>query len=248
VRHGWFVDRYRLRRNDNAYREPATLRATLDTVRGILKRQGGPYVLSRNGVNGNPRESRTLLLARLAALLPLADPEAVFRIFTKGGEGTKITIRKEKEQARPQPAVLYSYTGAVVQLDDGNPRIAEYGQWCATFSRARSAGYVYTRKVAGTNTWSQHSRFATGGNALDIAFYKNDKPRDGIDSFALGHFADELLRECKAGRFKLRRFIYQDRDYRRDHDWKPIHYGGVYHSSHVHAEAEPMQTGTPVDA
>lgn len=217
---------------------------------GVWGKRGGPKHRYRQRDNQwSERITLPHLLAKLTLRLPLAKVGDIVGIIHATDVGKPIGYSIRKSKRRPRHRDLIHYTGSVVDLSDGNPRIAEVGQWAAdNYVRVRCAGYAYTRKVSGSTAWSQHSRFPTGTNAIDLTFYRGDESSGPVDVPALDLFVQALVREARIGSLELRRIIYQDRDYRLDHGWAPIPYTGVYHGSHTHAEAEPFQTATPVDA
>lgn len=147
----------------------------------------------------------------------------------------------------PEQEPLKMYTGAVVDLTRGNERIAKAATYIKRkCPRVQCSGWVYTRYVSGTSIWSQHSNWATGGNAIDLTVYKEDSSAKGTDMAGTADVADVLVAAARAGRLDLARVIFADKQWRYP-DFAEQPYTGNYHY-HVHAEGRPTQTGTPVDS
>jgi len=242
---------YRFARNGTAYGDPKGFAATMSLVEQKAAQWGGRYRVkpSRRDDWSEPmgRPAMTMKVGRAMRRSAWGGLIKVSMGTNRPGGPAIFLIQKVQKEAPPAPEPLRMYTGAIVDLTKGNPRIAKAAQYAKDHCRrVQCSGWVYTRYVSGTTTWSQHSRFAEGGNAVDLTVYHNDDYHDGIDMDATQDVADVLVAAARAGALQLRRVIFRDAQWNAP-SWQAISYGGTYHT-HVHAEAAPLQTGTPVDA
>lgn len=231
---------YQVARNGRPYADAVNLPHTLKWVKQAAGRVGPPYRIGKDGDRiGMPR-----LLSTLAVLLPGRGTPSVTHIFA-GDKPVEFLIKKV-----PAPSPLLYYTGQPVNMDQANERLQEIGSWLAeNFTHIRCNGWLFSRPVAGTDTPSQHSAWPPVpgySNAGDFSAYKDDTPAKGADVPYIDAAFHGLLREAKANRLMVWRIIWEEHDYRYDHDFQPIAYSGVRHSTHFHVEARPVQTGTPL--
>jgi hypothetical protein len=134
-----------------------------------------------------------------------------------------------------------------VDLSEFNDRVAKAAEYAKQkCPRVRCSGAVYTRNVSGTSIWSQHSKFSTGGNAVDLTIYNGDDPNKGSDMDATQDVCDTLVSAARAGHLALDQIIFRNQQYRYP-GFAATDYAGIFHT-HVHASGLPYQSGTPVDA
>ena len=241
---------YRFARSGTTYGEPQSLAATLKEVSAKASQWGGAYRIKPPREEWSRELGRPLLLTKLASQLRKAAWGATFKIEMGTRRAVTATFLVRKVAPIPTPAPtepLTMYTGAVVDLSRGNERIALAAQYAKDHCpRVQCSGWVYTRYVAGTTTWSQHSNFPTGGNAVDLTCYIEDDHTKGIDMDATQDVCDTLVAAARSGFLELDRVIFKAASYRYP-GFAATPYSGVYHT-HVHAEARPYQSATPVDA
>lgn len=102
------MNSYRVRRNRNTYGDPLGLTAALRRVRGLLRAQPGPYSLKVGDAWG-PKRSRLRIMARLTYLLPLSDPEEIFRVRCQADQAEGVTVSIKTVDAQPAGTVPSPY-------------------------------------------------------------------------------------------------------------------------------------------
>jgi hypothetical protein len=131
--------------------------------------------------------------------------------------------------------------GVVYHLSDGNDRIARVGRVAqGQDGGTHCNGLAFTRKVEGTNIWSQHSVFNDGCNAIDLTWPL--PPPTGNDlnrQRAMVAFLLKNVRELGI------HHIISERTHWEAPNFQPEFYGGVPHVSHTHVEAEPYHPEIP---
>lgn len=241
---------YLFARNGVKYPDEASgFLTTLSKVGQKADRWGGKYRVKPSKVEpwGEPT-GRVLMRLAVARAMRKAAWGGLIKVEMGIGKPTSaVFLIKKKPPAISEPEPLRMYTGAVVDLARGNGRIASAATYIkGKCPRVQCSGWVYTRPVAGTSVWSQHSRWATGGNAIDLTVYNDDDSGKGTDMAGTQDVCDVLVAAARAGALELERVIFKDKQYRYP-SFEPVPYTGKYHY-HVHAEGRPIQTGRPVDA
>jgi hypothetical protein len=225
------MNAYRLRRNDNSYGPANGLKQTLAKAREIMLQQGGPFVVQKvGGPSSSPRRSRQVTVMRLGALLPLAEPGEVIRIFTRGGEGTRVAIRVIDKLPQERPPWASQYLDGKVRPTIN--RVAEVAY--AYDPDVDCLGALVCKRVSGSSVWSQHAY----GAAIDLAFRVpppvgfNLKRQDDLASYLVKH-AKELV---------IGMVIHRDDVWTPSQGWH--RYSGIAHT-HVHVQCLPEGSGTP---
>lgn len=240
---------YLFARNGNEYAGPYSFLEIMSLVNQKAAQWGGGYRVKPSrqeewgAETGRPSMMRKVQRSmRKSAWGGLVKVE----MGTHKAASAVFLIKKQAPKAIvPDP--LRMYTGAIVDLTRGNERIASAANYAKRkCPRVQCSGWVYTRTVAGSSVWSQHSNWPEGGNAIDLTCYIEDSHTKGIDMVGTQDVCDALVAAGRAGALELWRVIFKDKQYRYP-NFAPESYTGTYHT-HVHAEARPLQTGTPVDA
>jgi len=238
---------YLFARNGSEYTGPHSFARTVSLVNQKAAQWGGRY-----RVKPSIREDWTKEVGRPEMTLRVtrAMKKAAWGGLVKvemgcGKPTTAVFLVKKVMPTEPEP--LKMYTGVPVDMSKGNPRIQAVGNYAKRkVPRVMCSGYAFTRYVAGTTTWSQHSNFPTGCNAIDLTVYRNDDPNAGADMAATCDVADAIVAAARAGALEVDLVIVEDRQYRYP-GFTASPYPGQFHT-HVHCQARPVQGGTPVDA
>ena len=241
---------YLFARNGFPYpEEPSSLLTTLSFVNRKADTWGARYRVKPSRTEPWSDEmGRPAMILAVTRAMRRAAWGGLVKIEMGVGKPRSAVFLIKKTASPVEPAEpLRMYTGAIVDLTRGNERIAKAATHAKTkCPRVQCSGWVYTRYVAGTTTYSQHSNFPDGGNAVDLTVYINDKHTDGIDMDATVEVADVLVAAASAGYLELNRVIVKHTQWVYP-SWEAKTYSGAYHT-HVHAEARPLQTAKPVDA
>ena len=238
---------YLFARNGSEYTGPHSFARTVSLVNEKAAQWGGRYRVKPSVREDWSKEvGRPEMTLRVTRAMKKAAWGGLVKVeMGCGNPTTAVFLIKKVMPEAPDP--LRMYTGTIVDLSRGNERIAKAAQYAKDHRpRVLCSGWVYTRYVAGTTVWSQHSNFPTGGNAVDLTVYVDDEPSRGTDMDATQDVCDTLVAAARAGHLELDRVIFRDQQYRYP-GFAATDYSGVYHT-HVHAEARPVQTAHPVDA
>jgi hypothetical protein len=146
-----------------------------------------------------------------------------------------IKVRAQLPEAEPHWAP-YDYTTVSLELQ----RVCRVS--VAENPATRTNGLAYSRKVAGTSIWSQHSKWkalACKGNAADLTWPLPWPTGNSIPA------QREMVKFHLAHAFELDlgMIISERTYYQRADDFEPHYYGGVAHVSHEHVQGA-TQTGS----
>lgn len=228
--------RYSLRREGQDWSGPRTYWETIAALKVKLNNSKGPFRIYRPDAEqlGPPRTQLQVLRIVSEGIKKSAIND-IWKIHGQDGAffGIKIIW-----VGLPEKTPSFDISG-------GSPAIQKVARVSAGFDwGVKSAGIAYTRKVSGTNIWSQHSRWpklGCKGNAIDLYFplpmpIGNDLPRQRrLVSYLLSH-ANELGIDM----------IISERTYwSKEYGFAPRSYGGVAHVGHTHIQMSPYQTGNP---
>lgn len=210
--------RYQLKLNRDAWTEPLELEAAMTATRSWTK-GATPFRLRVDGDLG-PELDRATMLRRLEGRLKRLAP-AAHRLELRGTDlrirYAAVEVPWEPANTPGTPAIDLVYAAVF-----DNPTWADRG--------VVSWGIVNCRRIAGSQTWSQHA----WGNGLDIHA-----------SFAvMTELASFLSDEADAGRLPIAQILFDSSVWTPREGWRHAVLS-TPHTDHVHVSGAPMKEGTP---
>jgi len=232
--------RFQIRTGKNSWGPDGglTLSGVLNKLLKLLRKQNPKYTILRPDGDGyGPPKTRPKVFSITEKNLPKLAVGDVWKIRGENGLGKLIAIRKIR--------VGLVQRSPVFSIWDGSPDIQRLARVAAGFDYGvRSVGIAVTRKIAGTNTWSQHSRWPRlrcKSNAIDLKFPLPDPI--GNDLFRQRRLVKFLLEH--AYELNINMIISEKIYWSRANNFEPRYYKGISHVGHMHVEMYPAQTGYP---
>lgn len=225
--------------------------AVIHWEREIAARDGGKFRWKDEGDTWSKPFGLPRLIARTLYRLPKAEEGTFhrFRSDVPSADHEPYVIKKVKPNPTGPPVAVPNFPG--YDISHVNTRLQRILMVAAGFDPAlRCNGLDFTRVVANTSIYSQHSKWrypnpATDesclGNAADLVFPL--PPPTGVDMERLRTLKDYLITQGRADTIDLRRVVFEDKSYDDVNDYNPVPYTGIYHY-HDHVEAQPQQTGS----
>lgn len=236
---------YQIRRTDvdgRNYASGKSLSQVIDELRAHGKQAGGPCrlrdVRPHEGEFG-PKRSIPVGMRRLSYNLKTAKPGDCIAIVFNNFAGPSYRIRKV-ETGLPERQPMFG----VYNLNSVDEKLQRACRVAAAYDYGvRTNGLAFTRKVAGSSTYSQHSKWAAldcKGNAADLYFplpppVGNNMSRQRRLVAYMRGVAPEL---------DLYMIISEKTYYSVENDFDGRYYTGIAHVSHSHYEASPRQFGS----